>query len=424
MHAFVIGTLVVFAVAAPPPAPAQDAPPVIDIALRQIRASSGGSSIARSMVRDSGQSFLYAGLGPCIIGASDSDRAQENSVTWRASGTVRSVERGIAVADVEWQRIEYRPAGIVAGPRVRMTLTLPLGERVAVDFVDASGSTCRADGLIFEVGVAPDHGWRLAMSAEGRLEAAGSSRAGGGGGGGRGVPDSPELIERRRQGAEAARAATVVTRPMPPRQYSVDVWLVPGPPGASSTAQPLAQRLSRVIGGTGGRFEFPPVQVAPVLRGGPHAIEISALVIPVSGDALIVAITRHVTSSDGGSPVSVGWLRAIPMPTPGDVPSFEIPAPEPDVPTVGPRQGLELRVKVATAGKSASANVPQWIAGSSASRPARARTGVALSRTSRRPCGFVRGPAQDTEIDTGALNGESTPLICVRISMVAGPGAS
>jgi hypothetical protein len=350
----VFGLLVVVAVAAPQTAlgSGQDAPPVVDIALRQIRASSGGSSIARSMVGAAGPAFLYAGLGPCVVGASAADPARENSLTWRTSGAVRSVERGIAVADVEWQRIEYRPAGVVAGPRVRMTLTLPLGERVAVDFVEAPGSACRADGLVFEIGVAPDHGRRLAMSAEGRLEASrasGGSPAGGGGGG-RGIPDSPEQVERRRSGEEAARVAAVVTRPMPPRQYGVDLWLVPEVPGRSATSRPLAQRLSQIVGGTGGRFEFPPIPVgAP--SGSPRLVEISALVIPVSGEQLIVAITRHVTSGEGASSASAGWLKAVSMPKADDVLSFEIPAPDPVAPVsatvTGPREWFGLQVKIA-----------------------------------------------------------------------------
>ena len=124
MHGLMLAVLIVAAVAqtlatgAPETAPqraiaspAPDAPPVIDIALRMVRAAVGGSSIARSAVRGDEPAFLYAGLGPCVVGAAAEDPAREHSMTWRASGRVRSVERGIAVADVEWQRLEYRPAG-------------------------------------------------------------------------------------------------------------------------------------------------------------------------------------------------------------------------------------------------------------------------------------------------------------------------
>jgi hypothetical protein len=284
--------------------------------------------------------FLYAGLGPCRVGASPDDRAHENTLTWRASGRVRSVERGIAVADVEWQRLEYRPAGIVAGPRVRTTLTLPLGERVAVDFVDVSGSACRMDGLVFEIGVAPDHGRMLAMSSEGR-----SDTGGGRGGGGVGRPIDAAQIERQRQGAEAARAASLVTRSMPPREYTVDVWLVPEA-RASAAVPALAQRQSQVIGGTGGRFSFPPISVEAA--GQPAVVvDISALVIPVGGDQLTVAITRHVTPGDGASPVSAGWLKAVPFPKSDAVLSFEIPVPATAEPAIVPRQGYGLRLKIA-----------------------------------------------------------------------------
>ena len=330
------------------PAPDPNAPPVVDMALRIVRAGVGGSSIARSAARGDEPAFLYAGLGPCRVGASMEDPAAENSMTWRASGRVRSVDRGIAVADVEWQRLEYRPDGATAGPRVRTTLTLPLGERVAVDFVEVSGSLCRMDGLIFEIGVAPDHGRRLAMSAEGRSGTAAGVRGSGSGGGGVGrriTPAEAEAqAERRRQGAEAARAATVATRPMPPRQYNVDVWLVPDSTGASSTAA-LAQRLSQVVGGTGGRFEFPPIAVqAAGNRSG--VVDISALVIPVGGDRLIVAITRQVTPGNGAPPVAAGWIRDVPLPTAGDVLSFEIPVPDPSEAAIVPRQGYGLRVRI------------------------------------------------------------------------------
>jgi hypothetical protein len=330
---------------------------VIDIALRLVRASSGGSSIARSAVRGDEQAFVYSGLGPCIVGAAAEDPARENSLTWRASGRVRSVEHGIAVADVEWQRLEYRPSGIVAGPRVRTTLTLPLGERVAVDFADVAGSVCRMDGLIFEIGVAPDHGRRLAMSGEGRSEAAagvgGGVGGGGAGGGGGGVgrrltpAEAEAQAARARQGAEAARAASVVTRPMPPRQYAVDVWLVPEA-ARSSTAPPLAQRLSQVVGGTGGRFAFPPIPFEAVVRGYATAVvvEISALVIPVDGERLVVAITRHAAPTDGASPVSAGWVKAVPLPKAGVVLSFEIPVPAASEPAIVPRQAYGLRLRI------------------------------------------------------------------------------
>jgi hypothetical protein len=333
--------------ATPLSAPDQDGPPVVDIALRTIRTAAGGSSIARSAARGDAAAFLYAGLGPCIVGASAEDPAHPNSITWRASGRVRSVERGIAVADVEWQRLEYRPSGAVAGSRVRTTLTLPLGERVAVDFVDVAGSACRTDGLIFEIGIAPDHGRRLAMTSEGRpLTGAAGARAGGGGDavGRRLTPAQTEpLTERQHQAAEAMRASVVVTRPMPPREYTVDVWLVQDATGASTTSA-LAQRLSQAIGGTGGRFAFP-----PIASGGGAAdssvVDISALVIPVGGDQLIVAITRHITPGDGSPAHSAGWIKAVPLPTPTDVLSFEIPA-DPSDAAIGSREAYGLRVRV------------------------------------------------------------------------------
>jgi hypothetical protein len=338
------------ALANPFPPPDPNAPPVIDIAMRIVRASAGGSSIARSAARADEQAYLYAGLGPCVMGAGGEDPARENSITWRASGRVRSVERGIAVADVEWQRVEYRPSGIVAGPRVRTTLTLPLGERVAVDFVEVPVSACRLDALIFEVGVAPDHGRRLAMSAEGRSESGGISGGvrGGGGAGGIGRRLTPAEIElqaeRSRQGAEAARTAVIVTRPMPPREYSIDVWLVPAAP-SRSPAPALAQRLSQNVGGTGGRFAFPPISAQ---SAGNRAVvtDISALVIPVSGEQLVVAITRHVTPGDGATPVSVGWIKSVPLPRTSDVLSFEIPAPDSSEAAIVPRQGYGLRVSI------------------------------------------------------------------------------
>jgi hypothetical protein len=342
MHALMLAVLMAAAVPQTP-----EAPPVIDIALRMVRASVGGSSIARSAARGDEQSFLYARLGSCSMGQANEDPSHEHSTTWRASGRVRSVERGIAVADVEWQRLEYRPAGAVAGPRVRTTLTLPLGERVAVDFVEVSGSVCRMDGLIFEIGVAPDHGRRIAMSSEGRS----GSSGGGGGRGGIGRRLTPAEIEaqaeRRRQGVEAARAASVVTRPMPPRQYNVDVWLVPEAPGASSSSgtPALAPRMSQVIGGTGGRFDFPPMPFEPAADRS-VVVDISALVIPIDGERLLVAITRHVTPSNGASPLSAGWIKAVPLPKVGDVPSFEIPAPGASEPAIVPRQGYGLRVRI------------------------------------------------------------------------------
>jgi hypothetical protein len=325
------------------PAVAPDAPPIIDIAVRLIRAGSGGSSIARSASRDGQPAYVYSGLGPCIVGAAADDPARENSSSWRANGRVRSVERGMAVADVEWQRIDYRGSGVTAGPRVRMTLTLPLGERVAVDALETPGSTCRTDALIFEIGVALDHGTRLSMSGEGRSVSAVAAGRGGGGGAARPpAADDEAAAQRRRLGTEAAGVAEAVTRPMPPREYTVDLWLVSDVPGPSTSG--LAQRLSKPVGGTGGRFEFPP----ETLTAGGRAVvvDVSALVIPIGGDRLVVAITRLATPSDGSTPVSEGWLQAMPLPAPADVLSFEIPSSTGGDATAQSRTAYSLRLKI------------------------------------------------------------------------------
>ena len=167
---------------------------------------------------------------------------------------------GMAYAQIEWQRIDYRPTGVTASPRVRMTLGLPLGERIAVDFLDTSGSACRADALIFEIGVAPDHGTRLSMSAEGRPVTGGIAAGGrGGGGAGAGRPitadEAANDAERRRQGEEAARAAATITRPMPPREYQVDQWLLRDV--ASSPHHPDSRRsCQRRLAGRAGGSSF------------------------------------------------------------------------------------------------------------------------------------------------------------------------
>lgn len=324
------------------PAPPPDAPPVIDMALRIVRASAGGSSIARSASRANVPAYVYAGLDDCRIGAAQNDPAHDHSISWLATGRVRSVDRGIAVADVEWQRLNHNSGATVTGPRVQTTLTLPLGERVAVDFVEVAGSPCRLDGLIFEIGVAADHGTRLQMSGEGRSPLSGSMGAGRGGGGA-GVARGPQTTAGR-QVVEPANTAAIQVRPMPPRQYDVDVWLVPEVRDASP-AEPLAHRMSQAVGGTGGRFVFPPSSLES--SGNLVRVEISALVIPVGGDGLVVAITRHVTPDNGATPVSAGWIKAVPLPKPGDVLSFEIPAPGAAEPVFVPRHGYGLRLRIA-----------------------------------------------------------------------------
>ncbi|HEX5071163.1 MAG TPA: hypothetical protein VFV78_13180 [Vicinamibacterales bacterium] len=339
-HAWAVAAIL--AVTAPQlPMVAPDAPPIVDMAVRLIRAGSGGSSLARSASRDGQPAYVYSGLGPCIVGAAAQDPARENSSSWRATGRVRSVERGIAIADVEWQRIDYRATGVTAAPRVRMTLTLPLGERVAVDFIETPGSACRTDALIFEIGVAPDHGTRLSMSGEGR-SVSGVSGGRGGGGAGRPIDENLGADERWREAEEAARLAPTITRPMPPREYTVDLWLVPD----SSEAAPsgLAQRLSKPIGGTGGRFEFPPEMITAGSRA--SVVDLSALVIPVDGDRLVVAITRVATPSDGATPVSEGWVKAMPMPKASAVLSFEIPAASSPDRVPQSRTAYSLRLKI------------------------------------------------------------------------------
>jgi hypothetical protein len=102
----------------------------------------------------------------------------------------------------------------------------------------------------------------------------------------------------------------------------------------AQTSPALAQRMSRTIGGTGGRFDFPPLAAAAGTdRIQIRTIDISALVIPVAGEQLVVAITRRATATDGDS-VSEGWLKAVAWPKADHVLSFEIP-------------GYGLRVRIA-----------------------------------------------------------------------------
>ena len=149
-------------------------------------------------------------------------------------------------------------------------------------------------------------------------------RGGGGAGAGRPITadDAAAEADRRRQGEEAARTAPTITRPMPPREYQVDLWLLRD---SSDSAAPagLAQKLSKIIGGTGWRFEFPP-DTRSGASGQSGVIEVSALVIPVDGERLVAAITRQSTSADG-TPASNGWLKAVDMPKADAVLSFEIP---------------------------------------------------------------------------------------------------
>ena len=95
---------------------------------------------------------------------------------------------------------------------------------------------------------------------------------------------------------------------------------------------------------------FPPLtlQAIPTQSAAnrPVVIDISALVIPVGGDQLIVAITRHATPNSGASPVSSGWIKAVPLPKAGDVLSFEIPLPSATDAAIVPRMGFGLSVRI------------------------------------------------------------------------------
>jgi hypothetical protein len=213
-----------------------------------------------------------------------------------------------------------------------------------VDLVEIPESACRLDALTFEIGIAHDDGRRLALSSEGRLGDEASRSGARGAIGRRLTPAEVEAQEgRRRQGDEGWRTATVVTRLMPPRQYTVDVWLVPETSGSTSPPA-LSQRLTQAIGGTGGRFAFPPIPIDTGTRA--TVIEISALVIPVAGERVVVAITRHVTPSEGAAPVSAGWMKAVPMPSATDVLSFEIPAPLASEVAIVPKQRHALRLRI------------------------------------------------------------------------------
>ena len=111
MHGVILAALMVAAVAQ---TPATDAPatvpqgvigisaqdpnasPVIDLGLRMVRAGVGGSSIARSAVRGDEQAFLYAGLGPCLVGAAAEDpgHAQPHVARERSRAICRARDCG------------------------------------------------------------------------------------------------------------------------------------------------------------------------------------------------------------------------------------------------------------------------------------------------------------------------------------------
>jgi hypothetical protein len=236
--------------------------------------------VSGASVRNQSQPFAYFVSSTAdLCGATAVTTAEPRAAAfgWRVTATTLTSTTTQLVVKLDWQRLWDRGRPLQNGPRGSSELVLQRDDRVPLDFIGASPADgCDAIGIGLEV-------W-----AERRIAWIGA-------------PDA---------------AAT--------RDLEGELWLVHRRPDGVENVQRLEIRAGQ--SGTG--FFFRPARVetptATVM------IEVAGDIRPSTGQngpGLAIAIERvWLSNQPGATPSRGGSARAIPLPTPGEVISFDLPS--------------------------------------------------------------------------------------------------
>jgi hypothetical protein len=389
-------------VAAPIPPPT--AAPELEVAVRGYAADGSLAGSASSAGgTDASQESWFDPTHCTFGGGTGSGRPQlsQAAVIWQVTGHIVRQDGAEFVVAVEWHKTI---GGVESVPSSR-TLMLSLGDRAPIDEAPSRVASCRITSARLEVsmitppvragvgrgvagarghGVGAGAGGGMGSGAVGGAAVAGGSGtgAGAGGSGGTGVGagaatgvgsgtgagatagvttdrvtsrslTSTRMIAETQgrgtramletsgaSGAGAVMPVSVQLQPIPAASYDADVWLVHKPPAGGEETVHVAGHLS-----PGGQvFEFPSVAVSTAR--GVVMVEIASYLRPMTTADGMVVLRATIVRQLSGAGDSLGWTnKAIPLPGPTDVVSFETPEGAGSADAVAGHQ-FSLRVKV------------------------------------------------------------------------------
>jgi hypothetical protein len=344
---------------------ATDPPVQLEVAVRSYHADGSPRAYALGTPNESAPSYVWVDMTACSVGSGIFRSSSPSAITWQYVGRIVEHRGSQYAIEISVRRMDKTASE--ASPR---SLTLSLGEPVVLDEVSAQ-SRCGMGSAQLEVSVANPIEGRFGAGGRGRSasgvrgltgagggggtsagggagSAGGNSFGGSGGGTGAGVTGVGATGGQARSGvmsaAALARTAAIgdtavidfsgngvggtanggpvrtLLRPLPAASYDVEVWLV----HTTADGPPATWQLSGHLDSLGQVMGFSPVAVQTTQ--GVATVSVAAMLRPmITADGLTVlrATIARVLSSGEGFGVSD---KVIPMPSPADVVSFEMPS--------------------------------------------------------------------------------------------------
>ena len=330
------------------PAPARDRAALsVQVGLFAYRAD--GSTIASATtggVLGPFEGNVFAN-SPCAVGSSSKEPPPGARNAWRISGQVIDLSSDSAIVQVDWQRSK-QSGEATARPTGSDRLTLQNGTPVILDSVwaDATAS-CDVVRITLEARLAPrpaGRGGGVGFGLRPGSGASGGARAGSGSGSGSGAGSGSgggALIDGPNAGRVNADAV-----------YDVELWLVHQPGTGDERVVQAKPRFK----GSWFQFTLSPLRIDT--PRGVLSVEVSGALSVATGTAgekeLTFSTRRSVVLAQAGGngdqvgkpEVSGSRETRMPMPSPTDVLSFEMPPLE--IPGGGPAlpDRVSLRVRI------------------------------------------------------------------------------
>jgi hypothetical protein len=309
--------------AAPPvTAPAPTSLPMLEVVVATTHPGGGGG-----WAGNSGQGIVesYVHVRGCGNGASGRPPAEPLGTGWHIKGETLRRDVNSLTVRVEWQRLWENDRWIENGPRGAQEVTMKLGERLVLDSLPSSSSSCGEARL--EAGVIPRQ-----PSPE-STRGVGSAGSGGFSGEGRAV------LSGAGNGRATGRPnwlSSLVSEPGPP--VDLELWLVDKRADGSEHA---VRHLVRTGGENTGAFRFTSVVDGP--NSMRSTIEMSGS-IRTTGRRLMMRVERRFAVGDVLPPAANGInMITLAIPEPSEVIGIELPQmPRPIVP--GHEFSLRLRL--------------------------------------------------------------------------------
>jgi hypothetical protein len=311
------------------PQPVQDptAAFVLEIGLRSQQADGRAGGFAGDEGTDPFESYVWANESLCTRGASDRELSTAPAFGWHIRGRVLKVTGNDFFVDVQWRRLWDRGVRLTSGPNGSLQVTLRAGDKLTLDEVTPSESTCGIASARLEASIVPRFRRTIAGPVGVERGAAAGGGAGGAGGGrgwgssraGAGVTAGGAGGGGGRGGAGGGYGARSGNQTSS-RQFGAEVWLVHKLPSGTEDVQRLTLEFGRISTA----FGFPPVEVAKDGEKATVHVGGSLRIATVGGqDKLMVSVHRTIkkNSTAGG-----GAVTQIDVPGGNDVLSFELPA--------------------------------------------------------------------------------------------------